>query len=544
MRRFVVLGAIAVACSGSEPAGSPAPAAPVLPTRPTPERAAAAERLLAGPDWYRHAVFYEVNVRSFQDSDGDGIGDLRGLTSRLDYLKDLGVDAVWLMPIYPTGFKDSGYDIADYRAINPEYGDMAAFDDLVAQAHARKMRVFMDLVLNHTSDQHAWFQESRSNKTNPKAGWYVWSDAPARADIGGCISGQPAVFGPSWTLDAARGQYFFHRYYPEQPDLDYRNPEVVAATLDVARFWLRDKGVDGYRCDVIGQLYESPEGCNLIPETVAYIKQLRAAIDETPGKAMVAEASDFASSADYYGGGSDMFNMAFEFAYGYVWGVAFAGGSKLLVEKSIQNTMRYPKGAQPAQVIGSHDVARAWQAAGGEEWRHRSAALLSMTLKGTPFVYYGEEVGLRPGAQVVVDQRDAARTPMTWRSGEPGFGFTTGKPWIAFGDEPARTSVDVEDGDPGSMLTYYRRLLAFRRGHAVWGAGDVRLVETDSPSLVAFVREDPSEAYLVVVNLTADEQTATASEALPAGELVLGAGELRGSALKMPAQGAAIFKLR
>jgi glycosidase len=544
MRRIFAAAAILVVACSSTASGPSEPAAPTLPTHPTAEQQAAADGLITGHDWYRHAVFYEVNVRSFSDSNSDGIGDLPGLTSKLDYLKDLGIDALWLMPVYPTPFVDSGYDIADYRAVNPDYGTMADFEELVRQAHARKMRVFMDLVLNHTSDQHAWFQQSRADKTNPKADWYVWSDTAGRADIGNCNSGQPTVFGPSWTLDAPRNQYFFHRYYPGQPDLDYRNPAVAAEMLDVARFWLKDEGVDGYRCDAVGQIFESPAACVMIPETVAYIQKLRGVIDETPDKAMVAEPSDLSNSTPYYGDGSNMFNMTFEFAYGYFWGLSFAAGDKTIIEKSINNTTGYPKGAQPGQVIGSHDVARAYQAAGGDEWKARNAALLSMTMKGTPFVYYGDEVGLRPGTAVVVDSRDSARTPMTWKSSDPGFGFTTGKPWIAFGDAAAQTSVDAEDADPASMLTYYRALLAFRRGHAVWGTGDIRLVETDSSQLVAFVRENEAEQYLVVVNLTEDEQTGASAAPIPAGKLVLGSATISGNTVKIPGRGAAVFKVR
>lgn len=201
--------ALAGGCGGDDPA----PARPAPPTRPTAEQAAAAEQLLTGPEWYRHAVFYEVYVRSFADSNGDGIGDLDGLTSRLDYLKDLGVDALWLMPIFPTRFEDSGYDISDYRGINPEYGDLAAFDRLLAAAHARRMRVFLDLVLNHTASDHAWFQESRSSKTNPKADWYLWSDTEGRADLGDCKPINPR-FGDGWSRDDTRGQFYYHRFYP------------------------------------------------------------------------------------------------------------------------------------------------------------------------------------------------------------------------------------------------------------------------------------------------------------------------------------------
>ena len=542
-RTFALSLLVLLACS-SEDEPAVAPRLSPAPTRPSAEQQARAEQLLTGPDWYRHAVFYEINVRSFADSNGDGIGDLAGVVSKLDYLKELGIDALWLMPIYPTRFKDSGYDIADYRGINPDYGDMAAFDTLIREAHARKIRVLMDLVLNHTSDLHPWFVESRADKTNPKAGWYVWSDTAAREDIGSCNSGNP-MFGPSWTLDPPRGQHYFHRYYPEQPDLDYRNPEVVDATLDVVRFWLEDKGLDGYRADVIGQLYESKDACTMLPETVEYIKKMRGVLDRFPDRAMVAESAVLGDTTPYYGNGKDMFHMAFEFDYGYVWSFAFASGNKKLVDESIANTRAYPSGSQPAQVIGSHDVARAWQSAGGEAWKVRNAALLQMTMRGTPFIYYGDEVGLRPGTQVVVDTRDSARTPMTWTGAGPGHGFTTGTPWIAFGEAPADTGVDVQDANDGSMLTFFRRLLAFRRGHAVWGGGSIASVESDSAQVVTFVREDPSERFFVAVNLTDSDQIVTLNVA-PTGtpSLAFGDGELGGTTLKLPATSSAIFALK
>jgi glycosidase len=255
----VVLCALALArCAPS--------ASPPGPVYPEKDRAAEAARLLAGPEWYRQAVFYEVYVRSFQDSDGDGSGDLPGLVSRLDDLRALGVDALWLMPIMPSPFADSGYDVSDYQGIDPDYGTMADFDALLSAAHARGMRVLVDLVVNHTSVAHPWFQESRQSRTNARADWYVWSDTPGRPDV---PCGPMPTFGTSaWTLDPVRGQYYFHRFYPAQPDLDYWNPDVVAATLDVARFWL-DRGVDGFRCDAIGLLYESAAGCDMLPETVA-----------------------------------------------------------------------------------------------------------------------------------------------------------------------------------------------------------------------------------------------------------------------------------
>ncbi len=536
-----------VACSASceDAARQDAPVRPAPPTHASAEQESAADGLLAGAEWYRHAVFYEVNVRSFADSNGDGIGDLDGLVSKLDYLKGLGVDALWMMPIHPTGFKDSGYDIADYRGISPEYGDMAAFERLITEAHARKMRVFTDLVLNHTSELHAWFQESRSSRTNPKSDWYIWSDTAGRADLGTCGADKP-MFGNGWTLDPARNQYYFHRFYAEQPDLNYRNPEVVKETLDVLRFWL-DKGVDGFRCDVIGKLFESPAGCSMLPETVEYIKQMRKVLDDASAmrpRAMVAEPSELTGTpSSYFGSGSDMFHMAFDFGYGYFWSFVFALRDRQLVEDAIMRGAAYPEGAQPAQVIGSHDVVRAWQVGGGERWKSENAALIAMTLKGTPFVYYGEELALRPGSQIVVDSRDTARTPMPWTREPIGHGFTTGTPWIAFGEAAAETSLEAEDGDPASMLTYYRQLLALRRGHAVWGAGGARHIPLDVRQLVAYVREDANEAYLVVVNLTDEAQTG-AGDLPAAGELVFGDAELGGGAVKVPAMGRAIFKIR
>lgn len=541
---------VMISACGEDPPDSPPTRGP-LPTKPTPEQQTKADALLTGPDWYRHAIFYEVNVRSFQDSNGDGIGDLDGLTSRLDYLKDLGVDALWLMPIFTTKFVDSGYDIADYRAIDPAYGDLAAYDRLLAAAHARKMRVLMDLVLNHTSDAHAWFQESKSSKTNPKADWYLWSDTPSRADLGDCKPDNPR-FGNGWSFDETRKQHYYHRFYAGQPDLNYRNPDVVRETLDATKFWL-DRGTDGFRCDVIGKLYESPAGCDMLPETVEYIKKLRGVLDAasaTIPRVMVSEPSQLDDSAPYYGNGSDMFHMSFEFGYGYFWSLAFGSRDKRIVETSIKATIRYPQGSQPAQVIGSHDVPRAWQYTAGEPWRHRNAALLEMTMRGTPFVYYGEELGMQPGSQIVVDDRDAQRTPMTWTKDGANHGFTTGKPWIAFGMAPETTAVDVADADPSSTLTFYRQLLAFRRGHAVWGTGTTRLIETETTPLVVFVRENAEEAYLVAVNLSEDDQEGTGGPlaGLVNTTPVFGEGSVTvGNAsvlVKIPGTRAAVFKIR
>jgi alpha-glucosidase len=541
----LAFASIALPSCSSSPAAPPARTPP--PTRPTPAQEARARELLTGPDWYRHAVFYEVYVRSFADSNGDGIGDLAGLTAKLDYLKGLGVDALWLMPIMPTPFADSGYDVADYRGINPDYGDMAAFDALLAAAHARGMRVIVDLVLNHTSDRHPWFIESRSSRTNPKADWYVWSDTPSRADIG--CGPASAQFGTDpWTFDPTRGQYYYHRFYPGQPDLNYANPEVVAETLDIARFWL-DKGVDGFRCDVIGMLVETSTECELAPGTVDYIKKLRAVLDAYPDRAMVAE-SGLGSPAGYFGGGADMFHMAFDFSYGYFWAVGYVGQNNTIAKSALEAaSTTFPTGAQAANLIGSHDVARSWSRALGVEWRYRRAAEISMFMRGTPFIYYGEELALRPGTGVVVDTRDSARTPMPWTRA-PGHGFTTGKPWLDFGADVDATNVEVEDADPNSMLTFYRQLLTFRRGHAVWGTGEQIVLPVDNGALLAFVRRNAEEAYLVVESFSEDAQegSAPAAGVGSVGELVWGDGRaaIEGGALKvkLPGSAGAVFRLQ
>ncbi len=526
-----------------------APAAAPEVRYPEKDRAAEASRLLTGADWYRHAVFYEVNIRSFQDTNGDGIGDLKGLTSRLDDLKALGVDALWLMPMYPTPFVDSGYDIADYQDISPDYGTLADFDALIAAAHARGIRVMTDLVLNHTSDQHAWFKESRSSKTNPKADWYVWSDTPSDPN-NGCGTANDTFGKDAWKLDPTRNQYYFHRFYAGQPDLNYRNPEVVKATLDVARFWL-DRGVDGFRCDVIALLYESATKCDFIPETQAYIKQLRAVLDTYKDRTMVAESTDYSGSSAYYGSGKDMFHMAFNFSYGYLWGLPFAGTLAASVAKPFEQALaKNPAGAQDALPIGSHDVNRAFVAAREIESRWLRAAFVQMTMPGTPYIYYGEELALRPGTQVVVDGRDVARTPMLWSKGA-GFGFTTGKPWIAFGADPEKTNLEAEKADPKSTYSFYRKLLAVRRGREAFGAGALKILPADDSSVLVYTRSSNDETYVMALGMDEEDAhtTTVAGANLPGdAQLLFGEGTLtrEGTSAKVtiPAAGMAIFRVR
>ncbi|MEZ4221785.1 MAG: alpha-amylase family glycosyl hydrolase [Polyangiaceae bacterium] len=530
----------AVAC-GAEDEGSSTP------SFPEKDWSAEADALLEGPDWYRHGVFYEVYVRSFQDSDGDGIGDLKGLTSRLDQLKGLGVDAIWLMPIMPTAFKDSGYDVSDYQAINSDYGTLDDFKELLTAAHDRKMRVIMDLVLNHTSDQHAWFQESRSSKTNPKADWYVWSDTPSAPD-NGCGTANP-VFGDSaWSFDATRGQYFFHRFYPEQPDLNYESPEVVQGTLDIAKFWLK-LGVDGFRCDVIGLLYESKDACDLIPKTQDYVRKLRQLVDQYPGRVLAAEPSNLTDATAYFGDGQDMFHLAFHFGYGYFWGIPFQTQSADSINGTFEQSLaQFPAGAQDALVIGSHDVPRAAESSQGDDTRQLRAALIQLTAKGTPFIYYGEELALRSGSEKVVDLRDLARSPMLWDA-SAGHGFSTGTPWLAYGAQADTYNWESEDAAPGSMLANYRALLELRRGRAVWGTGEMELLETGSSAVFALRREDDFMSYVSAVNMTEEPQRVDVTTNPPTrAARVFGSGKLTptstGLRLDLPEKAAAIFRVR
>lgn len=543
---LVALGATTLgACSSDTPAAAPLPEPP---TEPTADQQTKAAALLEGPDWYRHAVFYEVYVRSFQDSNGDGIGDLPGLVSRLDDLKSLGVDALWLMPIFKSPFKDSGYDVSDYDSISPEYGTMDDLKKLLAEAHARKMRVFLDLVFNHTSAEHPWFQESRASKTSPKSDYYVWSDTPSAP--GNACGPFNSTFGTvPWTLDPQRNQYYFHRFYPGQPDLNFDNPNVVSETLGVAKRWL-DLGVDGFRCDVIGLLFETnvPKDCGVLqPKTADYVRKLRGVLDGFPNRAMVAESVLFDSPKAYYGNGKDAFQMAFLFDYGYLWPLAFQSESRSQFDKAFQSAETFPEGAQNALVIGSHDVGRAYAVAQGKEWRHRRAAEIQMFARGTPYIYYGEELGLRPGTEKVVDSRDSARTPMPWTRAD-GHGFSAAKPWLAFGPEADTTSVEAEKADKGSMFVHYKQMLALRRGRSVFGTGAMKLVDVGNPSVFAFVRSDATEAWLVVENLTETPQSVSAEVEGTLAERALGTGTAKREggkvALELPATGSFVGKLR
>jgi alpha-glucosidase len=462
---------------------------------------------IEGADWYRDAVFYHVWVRSFRDSDGDGIGDLRGVIDGLDHIASLGVDAIWLSPFYPTPYLDSGYDVADYTGVDPEYGTLADWDALLAEAHDRGIRVWGDLVLNHTSIEHPWFTASRQGPDAPKRDWYIWADAPAYD----CPPIDAAVFGEDpWTLDAASGAYYFHRFYPEQPDLNYRNPAVADAMRDVARFWL-DRGADGFRVDAITTLYEDLPGtpadefrCDDHPQTHGFLKELRGVLDEYEGRAMLAEAwGKPAATAAYFGDGGDEFHMSFSRELVVAMQATFLYDNPgALVSAFTAAGEPLPAGAHWGLFLSNHDQPRIMASVGDDHDRAAMAAVLLLTLPGTPFIYYGDEVGMTNGAGVVVDHRDRSRTPMPW-SADPGLGFTTGGTfWL----EPApgweTANVASQEGDPASLLSLYRGLVALRREVGVFGAGDFvpMDVQEHAGRLLAFRRGTPERGALVLVH--------------------------------------------
>jgi alpha-glucosidase len=499
----------------------------------------------ASPEhWYDTAVVYEIYPRSFQDSDGDGVGDLPGIISRLDYLNDgtpesLGVDAIWLTPIYPSPLFDFGYDIADYEAIDPLYGTLDDFERLTAEARRRGIRIVMDLVANHTSHLHPWFQASKSSRGSAKRDWYVWRDP---APDGGPPNNWISVFGgPAWTSDEATGQYYLHSFLAEQPDLNWRNPEVREAIFDVVRFWMA-RGVDGFRLDAIAHIAKdellrdnppSSETLSTVPlRSTGYESQihlynqnqpvihewlsaLRAVVDEDgKPRLLVSEiyGLDPEDVARYHGAfGPPEMNMSFNF--GVLQSQWRADEVRAAVDAF---ESRLPSGIWPNIVLNNHDQSRfvsRHDADGRGEERARVAAILLLTLRGAAFLYYGEEIGMRDGEvprEMLQDPvgvrfwpdnpgRDPARTPMQWQPG-PGAGFTDGSPWLPIGPETGSINVASEHADPDSMLSLYRRLIWLRKSSAALRAGTYRPIDGTPPGTFCYLRDTGSERILVALN--------------------------------------------
>jgi alpha-glucosidase len=500
-------------------------------------------------EWWRTGVVYQVYPRSFQDTDGDGVGDLEGVRRRLDYLVDLGVDALWISPFYPSPQADFGYDVSDYCGVDPQFGTLEDFDRLVADAHARGLKVIVDFVPNHTSDRHPWFEESRSSRESPRRDWYVWRDPkPGREPPTNWLS----VFGgPAWSFDESTGQFYLHSFLAEQPDLNWRNPEVEAAMFDVLRFWL-DRGVDGFRMDVLWYLVkddrfrdnppnpdyrpgENPPHMTLHPvwnsdrpETLEIARRMRALLDSYPGdRVLIAETYlPVARLAAWYGERLDAAHMPFNFKLIQTpWNAAEVDAIVRRYEGAL------PDGAQRNWVLGNHDNPRLASRFGAEA--ARAAAVLLLTLRGTPTLYYGDELGLEdadiPPHQVRDPRektqpghgRDPERTPMPWTA-EAGAGFTTGEPWLPIPEAHRRACVEAQAADPDSVLNLYRRLLALRRAEPALHQGGFEPLGVEG-EVLAYARTYGGRRFVVAINFGRGPRGLETGE----GRIVLGTSRAR-----------------
>lgn len=463
-------------------------------------------------EWWREAVVYQIYPRSFCDSDGDGVGDLEGIRRHLDHLVWLGADAIWLSPFFTSPMADYGYDVADYTDVDPLFGDLSSFDRLLADAHQRNLRVLIDWVPNHTSDQHPWFLDSLAGPDAERRDWYYWRDS---ATPGRPPNNWRAAFlgGPAWTWDPRSQQWYLHSFLPQQPDLNWSNPEVVAAMHDTLRFWL-DRGVDGFRIDVVHLLGKDPalpDGPGRQPliddrwSTHQILRDLRRLLDSYPGqRTSVGEVYilDTAKVASYYGQ-NDELHLAFNFPPLHApWSAAAWRDQIELAESAFT-----PVGAWPTWVLSNHDTPR-HRTRYGTESRARAAAVLLLSLRGTPFLYAGEELGLEDAmveGPAVRDPggRDGGRAPIPWTP-DPGHGWATASPWLPWPPRPDAVNAASEQTEPGSMANLYRRMLELRRGRESLRTGDMGLIPTPS-EVVGYVRSDGEDAVTVLVNFSAAE---------------------------------------
>jgi maltose alpha-D-glucosyltransferase/alpha-amylase len=474
------------------------------------------------PQWYRRAVFYEILVRGFYDANDDGAGDLRGITAKLDYLQWLGVDCVWLLPFYQSPLRDGGYDISDFFTILPEYGTLGDAVELVEESHKRGMRIVADLVMNHTSDQHPWFQESRQNRTNPKADWYVWNDEDIRWPEARVIFVDHEK--SNWTHDPVRGQYYWHRFFSHQPDLNYDNPEVADTMLDVVRFWL-DIGLDGFRLDAVPYLFErdGTNGENL-PETHEYLKRVRKEVDSAfPGRVLLAEANQWPEDVvDYFGDGDEC-QMCFHFPVMPRMFMSIRREQRYPVTEILARTPEIPEGCQWGIFLRNHDELTLEMVTDEErdymyaeyakdprmkrnigigrrlaplvDNDRRVAELLHALLfsfPGSPVLYYGDEIGM--GDNIYLGDRDSVRTPMQW-SPDRNAGFSRAdfaQLYLPPLMDPVygyqASNVEAQMRNPSSLLHWMKRMLEVRRQHPVFGTGNFEVISVENPSVLAYVR--------------------------------------------------------
>jgi len=504
-----------------------------------------------GEPWWRGAAIYQIYPRSFADTNGDGIGDLKGITARLDYVASLGVDAIWLSPFFTSPMRDFGYDVADFCAVDPVFGSLGDFDALVERAHGLKLKVIIDQVYSHSSDQHAWFQESRSSRSNDKTDWYVWADA--KPDGSPPNNWQSVFGGPAWTWDGRRGQYYLHNFLPDQPDLNVHNPAVQDALLDVARFWL-ERGVDGFRIDAINfamhdpQLRDNPPAppggkrtrpfdfqLHLYnqshPDIVKFLERLRAVTDSYGDRFTLAEVGgDHAlGEMQSFTQGQKRLNSAYGFDFLYA--------DELTPELVARAMKDWPESAGwPAWAFENHDAPRAVSRWADDTHRKalvRAKILLLCALRGSIIIYQGEELGL-PQVDVPFDKlqdpeaitnwphtlsRDGARTPMPWAADQPNFGFSSGTPWLPPGEAHRSLAVDRQEHDPGSVLAFTRQCVALRDAHRALRVGRLQLVEAGAQKLI-FDRSDGPRTLRCTFNLSSSQ-----APFRPSGKRLFGTGE-------------------
>lgn len=484
-------------------------------------------------EWWKGAVIYQVYPRSFQDSNQDGIGDLPGIMSRLDHIASLGVDAIWISPFYQSPMHDFGYDVSDFCAIDPIFGDMADFDNLIAAAHKNGLKVILDQVYSHCSIEHDWFQESRQSRQNPKADWFVWADP--KADGSPPNNWQSLFTGPAWTWDARRGQYYLHNFLKEQPDLNIHNPEVQNALLEVARFWL-DKGVDGFRLDAANfymhdlKLRDNPpahiagskrtyEFQNHIynrsqPENMVFIERLRALLDEYDNRCAIAEIGDRHSIDEVvsYCEGNKRLHSAYSFVF-----IENHNLSPAFVKTAIEDWQENAKDACPAWTFSNHDSIRApsrWNEKDDARFAKVLNALL-LSLNGSVFIYQGEELGL-PQAQLDFEDlkdpeaianwpetlgRDGGRTPMPWHQDAKNGGFSKTTPWLPLDKRHLELSVDTQRADARSTLNLTKKLIGLRQAHEALHIGHLHFIHQDD-QCIAFLRQHEDERILCLFNLS------------------------------------------
>jgi alpha-glucosidase len=486
--------------------------------------------------WWKHGVIYHIYPRSFQDSNGDGIGDIRGIIRRLGYLKELGVDGIWISPMFKSPMIDFGYDVSNYREIDPAFGTVDDFRELLAKAHDSGIRIILDMILNHTSSQHPWFIQSASSLHNDKRNWYIWKDG---------IMGSPpnnwksAVGGSAWKFHENTGQYYLHSFFEEQPDLNWRDPELPGVFFEEMRFWL-DMGVDGFRLDVINLIAKDKQfrsnpvlfGIAALQKhvytrnrkrSVTIVTRIRQLLDQYKNTAAIGEVYTLPpgnpkTAARYLAHGHDGIHLAFDFS------LIFSAWNANAYYKCIKTWYdSIPEGGWPCNVLSNHDLFRSidrypWRR--NREEKAKIAAALLLTMKGTPFIYYGEEIGMHNGIirrnnirdplgkryWPLFKGRDKARTPMQWNP-EPGGGFTEGTPWLPLNRDHRTRNVRKQEGERSSLLNHYRQLIKLRRSSEALQKGSWSPVTNGQQGLLAYFRTTEKERILVILNFTGRQKT-------------------------------------